>query len=197
MQPDRILYVQQTDLGRSLWSIDNRGRRQEIIQALAESDTYAVAATRYDGEDELVVVPAKTQVATLYSGIYGDTPESKVIARGVNDAKFAPDGHLLALTAGTDIRMYDLEKSEVERSFVLYSWPARPGAVMSMTWFDDHHVLLNIDGALSLSEFDGSNNVSFGKAYKTFPGYASSDNRYVIVYRPDGTNVKIITLQIR
>jgi hypothetical protein len=194
---DRILYVQQTELGRSLWSIDNRGKKQEIIQALAESDSYEVAAARYSGEDELAVVPAKTQVATLYSNIYGDTPESKVIARGVSGASFSPDGHLLALTAGAAINMYDLERSEVDRSFVLYTIPAQSAKTMVMTWFDDHHILTNRDGELWLSEFDGDNSVDMGKAYATFPGYSALDAHYVVSYRPDPAGVKLTLLQIR
>ena len=197
IENDRVLYVQQTDLGRSLWSLDSHGKKQELIQALAESDSYVVAAVRYNGEDELAVVPSKTKVATLYSGIYGDTPESRVIARDVTGASFFPSGRFLALTAGPSISVYDLEMSSVEQKFVLYTAADHSGTSMVMTWFDDFHFLTNRDGVLTLSEYDGQNGVVMGKVYGGFAAYGNTDNHYVILDSPDVAGVKINELQIR
>jgi hypothetical protein len=197
VQPDRVLYVQQTDLGQSLWSIDNHGKKQVLIEALVESTNYSVALTHYNGADYLAIVPSKTGIATLYSGIFGDTPESKVIARNMVSVSFSPDGHLLALTSATDANVYDLEQSSLTQSFVLYSFGVQPGTLLSMTWFDNFHLLSNRSGELYWSEFDGTNLVDLGKGYGTMPGYSDADSKLVITYQPTQTGLKIVQLQIR
>jgi hypothetical protein len=195
--PDRVLYVQQTDLGRSLWSVDGRGRHQELIQALAESDTYSVAYASYRGDDELAVVPAKTQTGTLYTGIFGNTPVAKVVARGVTSASFTPDGHLLAFSSPTAIFTYDLERSALDNALVLYSVTDQPGRLAALNWFDNYHLLTTRDGRLYWSEFDGANRVDLGVAAGGFPGYGSSDQKSVVMFQPAGLNVRVAELGIR
>ncbi len=197
VENDRVLYVAQTDLGRSLWSLDSKGKRQEIIQALVDSPAYDVALARYNGEDELAVVPTKTGIATLYSGIFGDNPVAKVLAKGVTSVSFAPDSHLLALSSPANMSVYDLERSIVDNAFVLYSIPSQPGALTAMTWFDNFHILAIRDGGLYWSEFDGTNAVNLGKTYGILPAYSDTDSRSVLVYQPTETAVKITQLQIR
>jgi hypothetical protein len=197
VQPDRVLYVQQTDLGRSLWSTDNRGKKQELISALVESDSYSVALSNYENEDELAVVPAKTGVATLYSAVFGDNPVAKVIAQNVTAVNFSPDGHLLALTSATGVTVYDLERSKLEQSFVVYPQANRPGALLAMSWFDNHHILANRDGELYWSEFDGNNSIDLGKGYGSLPANSDADTKNVIAYQPTESGVKIVELQIR
>jgi hypothetical protein len=195
IQPDRVIYVQQTELGRSLWSMNAQSKRQELIQALVESSSYVVATARYSGDDELIVVPAKTGVATLYSGIYGDTPVAKVIARDITGASFAPDNHRLALTTAKSTYVYDLERSAVEQAFILYSIDG-PGALSSVTWFDNDHLLSSRDGQLYWSEFDGANAVNLGKA-TSLPAYADADSKAIFLYQPSDISTSIIQLQIR
>jgi hypothetical protein len=198
VEPDRVLYVQQTDLGRSLWSIDNGGKRQELIQALVESDSYALAQSRYNDEDVLVVVPSKSQVATLYTGIFGDNPESKVIARGITGASFSDDGHFLALTAPSLTDVYDLEQSTVEQSFVMYSFASTPDASATLTWFDDSHLLSVHGGQLTFSDYDGTNTINLGKNFGTIPGSSTWDGRYVVMYQAESNgNAKLMEIQIR
>jgi PEGA domain len=195
--PDRVLYVQQTDLGRSLWSVDGRGRHQELIQALAESDSYSVAYASYRGDDELAVVPAKTQTGTLYTGIFGNTPVAKVVARGVTSASFTPDGHLLAFSSPTAIFTYDLEQSALNNALVLYSVTDQPGQLAALSWFDNYHLLTTRDGRLYWSEFDGANRVDLGTAAGGFPGYGSSDQKSVVMFQPAGLDVRVAELGIR
>ncbi len=187
-EPDRVLYVQQTELGRSLWSMDGHGKRQELIPALTESDVYSVAEARYNGTDELVVVPAKTGVATLYSDIFSDTPESKVIARDVTGASFSPKGTFLELDSPVATRVYDLEQSAVQQSFVLYTFSAHTGV---STWFDESHLLTSRDGELSFGDYDGTNSVDLGKGYGGFPAYVSGDGRSVVMFQPSATGVRV------
>ena len=196
-QPDRVLYVQQTDPGRSLWSIDGGGKKQELIQALVESNSYVVSETRYNGSDELIVVPAKTGIATLYTGIYGDKPESKVLAKDISNATFSPDGRLLALSSTATISVYDIERSMLEQAFVMYEIKDQPGRLSVLTWFDENHLLANREGRLFWSEFDGANRVDLGKAQGIFPAYADPDNKAVIEFRPAEAGVKITQVQIR
>ncbi|HEX3082190.1 MAG TPA: hypothetical protein VHQ86_02965 [Candidatus Saccharimonadia bacterium] len=198
MEPDRVLYVQQTDLGRSLWSIDSHGKRQELVQVLAESDKYAVALSRYSGQDVLAVVPAKTGVATLYSDIYGDTPESKVVAKGVSGASFSPSGQFLALTGGSALQVYDLERASVEQKLVVYNAPGY-GDAATFSWFDGFHILINQGGQVRIAEFDGQNSVALGSAYNTFGGLSTYDQHGVLIFEPatSGAGVSIVQVQIR
>ncbi len=197
VQPDRVLYVQQTELGRSLWSLDSRGKKQELIQALVESDSYSVAFSRYNGTDELAVAPSKTGVATLYSGIFGDTPVAKVITRGVSGVNFSPDGHLLALTSGSATSVYDLEQSDIQNTFVIHNFTNAPGNLASLTWFDNYHLLANRDGELWWSEFDGANAVDLGKTAGGLPAYSDADRKAVIMFKPTANAVKLTSLLIR
>jgi hypothetical protein len=197
VQPDRVLYAQKTAFGRSLWSLDRGGKRQEVIQVLAESDTYSVALSRYDSEDYLAVVPAKTGVATLYSGVFGDTPVAKVLAHNVTEASFSPGSRYLAVTGPDYGRVYDLELSKVDNRMVIYDLPDQPGNLQVMTWYDDSHILSNRDGKLYWSEFDGANSVSLGDGEGKLPAYNSPDGRLIYVYRPVDTGVQIKSLKIR
>lgn len=195
--PDRVLYVQKTDLGRSLWSIDNRGKRQELIQALAESDSYSVAYANYRGEDALAIVPVTTQVGTLYSGIFGDTPVAKVIARGVSSARFSPDGHFVVFTSPTAMTTYDLERSSIEGVPVTYSVTDQPGQLTSLTWFDDHHMLTTRDGRLYWSEFDGANRVDLGPVAGTLPAYGAYDGKAIVLFKSMTEGVRLTQMVIK
>jgi hypothetical protein len=199
--PDRVLYVQQTELGRSLWSLDNRGNRQELIPALAESDTYEVAYATYRGKDELAIVPSKTRTATLYAEIFSRTPVAKVVAHDVTSASFSPDGHLLALTSPTAITTYDLERSQLDDAFVAYTINDQPGKLSHLTWFDNYHLLTVRDGKLYWSEFDGANRVELGAAVGGLPAHSTADMKNVLVFRPVGegvgATVRLTQVQIR
>ncbi len=197
VMPDRVLYVQQTDLGRSLWSLDNRGHRQELIQALVESDSYAVAYANYRGKDELAVVPSKTQTGTLYSDIFGSTPVAKVVAHDVTGISFSPDGHLLALSSPTVITTYDLERSSIDNSFVSYSIVDQPGTLSALTWFDNYHLLTNREGKLYWSEFDGANRAELGTAYGLFPAYNTADMKSVVMFGLNEQSTRISEVQLK
>jgi hypothetical protein len=197
VEPDRVLYVQQTELGRSLWSLDGRGRHQRLIQALAESDSYSVAYVNYRGEDELAVVPAKTQTGTLYTGIYGDTPVAKTVAQGVVEASFSPDGHLLVMSSPTRIVTCDLEQSLLYGRLVTYAVADQPGNLLALTWFDNYHLLANRDSKLYWSEFDGANQVELGSAAGNFPAYSTADIKSLLTFRPDGQQVRLEQVQIK
>jgi hypothetical protein len=46
----RIYYVQTTKLGRSLWSLDENGRRHEISQSLPQSERYQLVSSDWRGQ---------------------------------------------------------------------------------------------------------------------------------------------------
>ncbi|HEY2004628.1 MAG TPA: PEGA domain-containing protein [Candidatus Saccharimonadia bacterium] len=188
---DRVLYVQETDTGRSLWSLASGDKHQELIEALAQSDSYDVSFATYRGEDELAVVPAKTEVGTLYSDIFGNNPVAKIVAHGVTRASFSPDGHLLAFTSPTSITTYDLEQSLVRAQLVSYTVTDQPGNLEALNWFDNYHLLLTRSGRLYWSEFDGANRVDLGTGIAGLPSYGSSDTKSLTLFSPDGDNVRI------
>lgn len=194
IQPDRVLYVQQTGQGRSLWSLERNGKKQELIPALAESDSYVVAQSEFKGEDELVVVPTKTGIATLYSGIYGDKPVSKVIAKDVTSATFAPNGYKVALTTPKQIHVYNLERTEVEQRFVLHTIAAE--GLVTLSWFDNDHLLTTRGGQMYWSEFDGANSLRLSES-AAFPAYSDADSKSIFVFRPTDTATAITQIKIR
>ena len=197
IQPERVMYVRRTEFGSALWSLDSKGRRTEIVAALPASDSYTVAYSKFSGDDHVVVIPASTQTATLYTAVFGDTPSSKVLAHGVTGARFSPDGHVLALTAPTTIQTYDLERSALLHEVVMYTVAGLPGTLTSLEWFDDHHFIMTRDNVAYWSEFDGANRVELGATYGGFALYSSSDTRSIYATQPAVTGAKISQIVIR
>jgi hypothetical protein len=193
---DRVLYVQQTDLGRSLWSLDRGGHHQELIQALPESDSYSVSYASFRGGDELAIVPAKTQIGTLYSGIFGDNPVAKVVAHGVSSATFTTDGHLVAFAGKDSILTYDLEQSNIQNKFVAYAISGQQD-LEALTWFDNFHLLVNRGGQLYWSEFDGANTVDLGGVAAGLPAYSTGDLKNIDYFEPAGTTTHVEQLTIK
>jgi hypothetical protein len=195
---DRVLYVQQADLGRSLWSLDTRGKRQQLIQALPQSTSYSVAYSSYRGQDELAVVPADTQVGTLYSAILSDTPTAKVAAHGVTAVDFSPDGHLAAFSSPHSIVMYDLDRATLFGTDAIYTISDQPGTLQKLSWFDNYHMLTVRDGRLCWSEYDGANRIDLGFVAAGVAANRSADFRSIVEFVPDGVNgFKIESLGIR
>ena len=197
MSDSRVLYVQLTDLGRTLWSTDSRGNNQQLIQPLPESDSYSIAAARYNNQDYLSVVPSKTAIGTLYSGIYDSNPVSKVVARNVGITSFSPDGHLAIYNSATAVKTYDLERSDVDHKTVVYDFPAASGVISSITWFDNFHLLTARGGNLWWSEFDGANQVDLGPVSDTLASNSSNDLKSIISFKVIDSAVHIVGTLIR
>jgi hypothetical protein len=201
ISPGRVLYVQQTELGRSLWSVDTHDKHQELIAALPESDSYSVAYASYLSKDELAIVPAATQTGTLYTDIFGDTPVAKTIAHGVSGVSFSPDGHLAAFTAPAKISVYDLERSQIMNSFVRYDITNQAGSFSALSWFDNYHLLVARGTQLFWSEYDGTNQVMLGSVIDSSPAYgiSASNPKSLVAFIPDASatpGVKVTQLQI-
>jgi len=180
---NRVLYVQASDQGESLWSLDERSHKQELIAALPDSDSYNLAYTNYRGEDELAVIPLKTGVGTLYSGIFGSTPVAKTLASGVTDALFSPDGHLLVFSGSQALATYDLERARLTGQSPIYR-PSNIQGLTNVNWYDNFHLLLTEAGHLQLTEFDGANTVDLGAESGTLPAYSTVDLRSVVAFMP-------------
>jgi hypothetical protein len=181
---DRVLYVQTTDLGRTLWSLDRNNHTQQLIQALPESDSYSISFASYNGQPQLAVVPAKTGTGTLYSDIYGNNPVAKIIARNVSSALFSSDGHLLNFWGSGAMETYDLDRSNFTTKTTLYAFPAVSAAYSAVTWFDNYHLLITVSNRVVFSEFDGANQVDLGATVANFAAFGSSDNRSVYSVSP-------------
>jgi hypothetical protein len=194
---DRVLYVQNTDSEWSLWSIDGSSHTQELIDSLPASSSYSVAYTTFFGEDELAVVPAATQTGTLYTGTFGSNPIAKTIAHNVTAASFSPDGHLVVFSSPATLVTYDLNQSELQNKLVDYTITDQPGQLLSYSWFDSYHLLLNRGGELYWSEYDGTNRIDLGPAYGGFPGYGTSDSKSIVTFRPLGSGVRILLLSLK
>lgn len=180
---DRVLYVHKSDLGESLWSLNGRGDKQELIPALPESDTYALAFASYRGQEQLAVVPSRTKVGTLYSDIYGTNPVAKTVAHDVTKTSFSPDGHVLAFYDEDTLTSYDLERAALTHLNVTYQF-AGISSLTKLTWFDNFHLLLTMRDEVYLTEFDGANSLNLGTVVGSLPAYSTDDLRSITLFRP-------------
>jgi hypothetical protein len=175
---DRLLYVQTTKLGKSLWSLDRAGHKSELIQSLAESPRYEMAGVNFKGKDYVAVIPAAGRVLTLYSDIFSSHPVATVLAKDVDRLSWSPDGHWLAFYSSVTLGTYDLEKPHVD---IIKLDSASVG---SLSWFDTAHLLAGLGPQLYVMEFDGDNRVKLpGQAVGT--GAAAADGRSIFAILHD------------
>ncbi|MBW4061946.1 hypothetical protein HJC99_05235 [Candidatus Saccharibacteria bacterium] len=192
-----VMYVQETTLGQSLWLLDGKnGKPQQLIAALPASDHYGLAYTNYRGTDALAVVPSATQAGTLYTNIFGDTPQAQTVAHGVTDVSFSPDGHLVAFSGLANITTYDLEASSIFDTSTLYTFAVN-NLSTPPAWFDNFHLLSNQNGRLIWTDFDGANGVDLGLTQATLSAGSSSDVKNVYVWQPTASAVQLTTLTIK
>lgn len=191
---DRVIYVEARDAARSLWNLDSRGRRQQILAALPESDSYDFAYGSYEGQDELVIVPSKTRTATLYSDIFSASPTSRVLAHDVDSALFAPDFRRVVLSSATSATMvtFDFDRAILTDRQPLFSFADSSGPLTAVTWYDSYHLLQNRGGRLIWSEFDGANRQDIGPVATGLAPFSSADQKslYYIASAADGAKVK-------
>ena len=191
---DRLLYVDTTTLGQSLMSLQVHSPSQvtRLVQSLPKSPTYTITYAGYQGTDELVIIPSATHEASLYSGIFGSSPVSTVIARDVVNASFAADGHLVALYSPNSLITYDLELSTAT-DIVNYTSPDLGAVLVSLGWFDNNHLILNLGGRTVFCDFDGTNRVVLGSAIDGSVPFSSSDVKSVYTYQSSGTTGQKLT----
>ena len=191
---DRVLYVDTTQLGQSLMSLQVHSPTQvaRLIQSLPKSPSYNVAYSSFQGTDELVVIPSATHEATAYSGIFGSSPVSTVVARYVDNASFSPDGHLVALYSSSNLVTYDLLLStptDIEN----YQSPSLGAPLTSLSWFDDSHLVLHLGGQTVFSDFDGTNRVVLGNTVAGSAPFASNDLKSDYTIQASGTTAQKLT----
>jgi len=196
---DRVLYVNTTQLGQSLMSLQVHSPTQvtRLVQSLPKSPSYSVVYSSFQGTDELVVIPSATHEATIYSGIFGSSPVSTVVARKVDKASFTPDGHLVALYSSTNLVTYDLLLS-TPTDIVNYQSPALGASLTSLSWFDSYHLVLHLGSQTVFSDFDGTNRIALGQTVDATAPFASSDAKSVYSIAASGsTGEKLINIGIR
>ena len=148
----RIYYVTSTKLGKALWALEGSGTKKEIIQSLAESDSYQLAYARYDDEDYLAVLPAQARTATLYSKVHTAQPLSRLLAKEVDQLSVSPeDNRFIAAYAPDRLYTYDLERSRTRHVDLGVE------KISHLRWFDQFHLLLTTNSAVKVMEFDGGN----------------------------------------
>lgn len=190
---NRVIYVQTTELGKSLWSLDRDGKKQELIQALPESDTYDIGYSKYRDRHHLAVIPAKAGTLTLYNDIFSPNPTSKLISKQATKLRFNPDGRYLGFYSTNVIGSYDLEKGQPHVRTSL------PAPIVSAEWFDNHHFTLNLGGTIYLVEFDGENLeviTDLANGYAAFTGPESKSIIAPRVVTPGGP-VQLYLTEIR
>jgi hypothetical protein len=152
---DRLFYVQQNQLGRTLMSLDRSGHKQQAVQVLPVSQSYSVAYESVGGHDYLAVVPSQTHTATLYVNPFSSRPTAVVITAAADRVLFSPLGTYL-LAEGTDSAVYDISRANLTNKPVIYGLPGLVSPT-DISWYDDNHLIYRGGDQVWLTEFDGGN----------------------------------------
>jgi hypothetical protein len=181
---DRVLYIDATTLGHSLMTLQvhNPTQVSRLIESLPVSSTYSIDYANYQAQDELAVIPSSTREAIVYTGIFGSSPVSTVVARQVDSALFSPNGQFVALYSSSRLVTYDFQLS-TPTALVNYTSPALNPTLTNLTWFDNYHLLLHLGGQLVFSDFDGTNRVVLAPTVDSSLSFASNDQRSVYNYQ--------------
>lgn len=195
---DRLLYVSSSELGESLSSLDSRDRKQTIIQALVKSPSYTIKYENYQGQDILVIVPAADEVGTLYTNIYSSDITTKVIARGVTNALFSTNARMATFYATDRFVSYDLEQSGLIGRSVIYKTVLPAGQqILSLSYYDGAHLLLNQSGKLIFTEYDGMNSIDLGPIAAATTAYRLADQKAIISTTNVSDNFLINSISLR
>ncbi len=176
---DRLVFVQSTPLGKSVWVSDRNGRDpRRIIESLAEADNYDLRYTNYRGKEWLAVLAVKARTATIYGDIFSPTPRAQVISKSVDHIHFSDDGRYLAVWSADAYGTYDTDKQKI------YWSDLEPGSLTALSWFDGAHVILNLKGQIRLAEFDGANSTLIISALPSTQVFGTNDQRHVVSLKP-------------
>lgn len=189
---NRIIYVQTTPQGKSVWSMDHNGNNaKRLIESLSESGSYELIYANHN-RDMLAVLPQSSATATLYLDIFSSTPTSKVIAHGVSHISFSDDGRYLAFYNGDGFGTYDVERN------MLTSAKQGSNSLSCLTWFDPAHVVICRNGEADLVELDGSNLTTIAPIVSGTTAYGSFDQRFIYtVSNISGQPASVYSSQVR
>lgn len=190
-----LYYVQQTPLGRSLVSLDGNNHKQTVVPVVADSDSYSITAEDFDNHNYVAVVPDQTHTATVYIDPTADQPTTLVISRAADNVLFSPDGRYLLASGAAGGSMYDLDRTNVTGSTVLYGLGQLSPAPQDFVWLDNYHLLYRSGGRVYICEFDGGNNTVLGATLSPaypLPGGASFDD-----LQTSGSQTKLVNTALR
>lgn len=187
---DRILYIQSTKLGKSLYSLNRDGNQQELIQSLAESDGYQIITGKYRDADILAIIPNATSTLTIYLDAYTSAPESKVVAKNVSQMKLSDDGRYLGFYSSNSFGSFDFEKEKTYSKTL-----EKP--LTYLGWFDTTHFILNIDGTVKVTDFDTTNEVEITKTEPGQAAYATKDLRLFFSLLPKESGLELASTNLR
>ncbi len=171
---DRVFYIQTTALGKSLWSLDKAGVKQELIQSLAASDSYELSYNSFNGKDWVAVIPAQSRTLTLYSDVLSAHPRSKVISKQADHAQFNSNGQFLAFWGGSGVGSYDLDQD------VIYNLSGDFGDTSELSWLDNYHLVQNAAGTVKAMDYDGTNVVNLLGVLPGTPLFLAADHRNLV-----------------
>ena len=196
---DHLIYIETTPLGRSLmtFALNDSNNKSVIVQALPASPSYVISYSSYQGNDEVVVIPSSTRDALIYSGIFGSSPVSTIVARGVDNAVFSPDGHFVALYSTTKLITYDIQLSTPIYN-VSYTSSTLAAPLTGLSWFDPYHLLLHLGDQAVFCDFDGTNQVNVAPVVAGMTPFAANDTRSIYSLEPAiAGGQKLVNITIR
>jgi hypothetical protein len=186
---DRLVYVQSTPLGKTLWSSDKSGKDpKRLIESLAESDIYQMQYANYRGKDFLAVLPQKASTVTIYSDIFSATPVAKILSKSASQIGFNENGRYLAFYSPTEFGTYDTDKDVIATT-------SFDGPLAQATWFDPAHLIISRAGLIELIDYDGANRIKLGDGRGA--AFGTNDQRRVLwMSGPDGA-LRLVMVEIK
>lgn len=190
---NQIIYVQTQDKGDDLLVMDQSGQDQHQLAVLSPSPTYLLSTGSYRNAPMAAVLATATRTITLYSGINGSQPTSRVITHSADALAFNTDGRFLNYQNGTRLATYDFEKSQTD----LFGPSLQPYQMVQ--WFDTYHLLVAAGNELSLVEYDGGNQTNITGAVASSGVGVTNQEHNIISISPAGSDgqLKLVASEIK
>lgn len=181
---DRLLYVAAADPQKSLWMLEQNGRKSQLVESLPQSSTYQIAYSTYINVPQIVVSATDARSTVLVSDAL-ERPVVHTIADEAAAPLFNGDGRFVVLHGANGLATYDLELGQ------LYRFSDINKNVTGITWFDNYHLQFNRDGQSVISEFDGNYANVITRGDRLAPSN-SQDYRYLFTTSQTSTGETLV-----
>lgn len=184
---DAVYYVK-TDGDRQLLMRLDRDNQTRVLARNLPISNYGLASLSFENKTVL----ALSDKINGHLRLFNTTSSEQSIANPYDhlptaDLLVSPDGRYLVMYKGAKFATYSLEFNRLHQ-FTLPSETYGP-----LSWFDNYHLMTNINGRLLLIEFDGANQEELFAAQAGLPAF-SDDNRDKL-YSISGDKLQVTDLR--
>lgn len=162
--------------------------------------TLAIATTTFHSDDLVAVLQGKT--VSIYHGSFPPAGssisdylkpyDSFVVDESSTSIQFSPASEYLVVNTAEKYKVYDVEYKTISNYMINGSvWQS------NSFWLDSSHIVANVNGQLTMRDYDGSNVFTLLEGAASLQTVLSSNEKYVYVFRPlSGSNVSLIRLKM-